>query len=131
MGHTVTIFDETLPGAKTKRLTLDCLTEKMTVREIIRARIYQEVQDYNQRQQEFFPGLVQPSEAERTLNGFRMKKPRPLDWEAQYAIALESFGRNGFIVLVNDRQAESLDEAFVVAADAEVSFVRLTPLVGG
>jgi hypothetical protein len=40
-------------------------------------------------------------------------------------------GRNGFFVLVGDRQAESLDEPFEVKADTEVSFVKLMPLVGG
>jgi hypothetical protein len=131
MTHAVTIYDETVPGTKTKRFTLENLTERMTVREIIRARIYQEVQDFNQKLPELFNGLVQPTDAERTLNGFKFSKPRPLNWERQYHTAVEQFGRNGFIVLIGDRQAESLDEHFTVAADTEVSFLKLMPLVGG
>ena len=45
--------------------------------------------------------------------------------------ALEAFGRNGFFVLVGDKQAVSLDEEFEVKVDTEVSFVKLVPLVGG
>jgi len=37
------IHDETTSGQKTNSFTLDCLTERMTVRELLRARIYQEV----------------------------------------------------------------------------------------
>jgi hypothetical protein len=45
--------------------------------------------------------------------------------------ALEAFDRNGFFVLVGNRQAESLNESFEVKVETEVSFVKLVPLVGG
>jgi hypothetical protein len=32
---------------------------------------------------------------------------------------------------VNDRQAEALDETIVISSSTHVSFVKLTPLVGG
>ena len=131
MSTTLTIHDETASGQKTNTFTLDCLTERLTVRELIRARIYQEVQDYNQRQPEYFRGLIQPTEAERVLNGYKLRAKRQINWQAQYERALEAFGRNGFFVLVGNRQAESLDEEFEIKVDAEVSFVRLVPLVGG
>jgi hypothetical protein len=131
MGTVLTIHDETTSGQKTNTFTLDCLTEHMTVREVIRARIYQEVQDYNQKQPEYFRGLVQPTEAERALNGFKLRVKRKIDWQEQYQRALEAFERNGFFVLVGDKQAESLDQEFDVKVDTEVSFVKLVPLVGG
>jgi len=131
MTTTLTIHDETTSGQKTNTFTLDCLTERMTVRELIRARIYQEVQDYNQKQPEYFRGLVQPTEAERLLNGYKVRAKRQINWEEQYRRALEAFERNGFFVLVGDKQAESLDQEFEVKVDTEVSFVKLVPLVGG
>jgi hypothetical protein len=131
MPTTLTIHDETTSGQKTNTFTLACLTEKMTVRELIRARIYQEVQDYNQKEPEYFRGLVEPSAAERVLNGYKLKAKRKIDWEEQFKRALEAFDRNGFFVLVGNRQAESLDEQFDVKVDAEVAFVKLVPLVGG
>jgi hypothetical protein len=131
MPTTLTVHDETATGQKTRTFTLDCLTERMTVRELIRARIYQEVQDYNQNEPEYFRGLVEPSHAERILNGYRLKAKRKIDWEEQFKHALEAFERNGFFVLVGDRQAESVDEEFEVKVDTEVSFVKLVPLMGG
>ena len=128
---TLQIHDETASGQKTNSFTLDCLTERMTVRELIRARIYQEVQDHNRSGATIFRGLVQPTDTEKSLNGFKFSKPRTLDWEEHYRQALEAFGRNGFFVVVGNRQAESLDEEFVVASETEVSFVKLVPLVGG
>ena len=131
MGTVLTIHDETTSGPKTNSFTLDCLTERMTVRELVRARIYQEVQDYNQKQPEYFRGLVRPTEAERVLNGYKLRVKRQIDWQQQYQRALEAFERNGFFVLVGDKQAESLDQEFEVKVDTEVSFVKLVPLVGG
>jgi len=131
MSTTLTIHDETTSGQKTNTFTLDCLTERMTVRELIRARIYQEVQDYNQKEPEYFRGLVEPTLAERTLNGFKLKAKRKIDWQEQFKSACGAFERNGFFVLVGDRQASELDEEFEVKADTEVSFVKLVPLVGG
>lgn len=125
------ITDATPAGDKLRSFTLDSLTERMTVREIIRARIWQEVRDYNQQCGEIFQGLVQPADAERVLNGYQLKEMRKIDWERQFARACEAFERNGFFLLVDDRQAESLDEAFDVRVDTEVQFVKLTPLVGG
>lgn len=131
MSATLTIHDETATGQKTNTFTLDCLTERLTVRELIRARIYQEVQDYNQREPEYFRGLVEPTDAERVLNGYKLKSKRKIDWEEQFARALDAFSHNGFFILVGDKQAEGLDQQFEVKADTEVSFVKLVPLVGG
>ncbi len=131
MPATLTIHDETAAGKKTNTFTLDCLTEQMTVRELIRARIYQEVQDYNQKEPEYFNGLVEPTDAERMLNGYKLKAKRKIDWQQQHERALEAFQRNGFFVLVGQKQAESLDQKFDVTVDTEVSFVRLVQLVGG
>ena len=131
MPTTLTIHDETASGQKTHTFTLDCLTERMSVRELIRARIYQEVQDYNQKEPEYFRGLVEPTAAERVLNGYKLKARRKIDWEEQFKRALDAFERNGFFVLVGNRQAETLDEEFEVKVDTEVSFVKLVPLVGG
>lgn len=78
-----------------------------------------------------FHGFVQPSETEHTLNGYRLRTPRTIDWEEQYRGALEAFESNGFFILVGDRQVEALDEEFSVGVETEVQFVKLMPLVGG
>jgi len=134
MSATLIVRDETATGTPVHEFPLEFERERITVRELIRERVYQEVSDYNfriQREGGLFRGLVQPTDAERTLNGFKMPKNRDIDWEAQFERAIEAFGRNGFFILVGNRQAETLDETIVIGPDTQVSFVKLTPLVGG
>ncbi len=136
MAVCVMIRDETASGNVYHELPLEFPTERTTVREMIRARVYQEVQDFNRKQDEqVFRGLVQPTDAERVLNGsrpeYRLKQHRALDWKAQFERALDAFARNGYFILVNDQQAESLDQEFEIGHGTQISFVKLTPLVGG
>jgi len=46
-------------------------------------------------------------------------------------LAIEGFFTNAYFVIIDDRQAETLDEKFVVGPQTKVSFIKLTPLVGG
>lgn len=131
MPATLTIRDETTAGKTLREWKLEVLTERLSVRELIRSRVYQEVQDYNRALPEHFRGLVQPTDAEQTLNGFKLKTRRQIDWKEQYEKAIEAFETGRVLVLVNDRQAETLDEEIVVTPETEVSFLRLTLLVGG
>ena len=135
MSTTLTIRDETtfnLGGDDDDEgFTLDVLTECITVRELMRARVYQEVRDYNLRQPEYFRGLVQPTDAERTLNGFKVPQGRRIDPEKQFERAIESFYRNGFMILVNGLQVDELEEEIEIGPDTAVTFLKLVPLVGG
>jgi hypothetical protein len=131
---TLMIRDETATGVPVHEFPLEFQSERITVRELIRERVYQEVSEYNfrsRREDGVFRGLVQPTDAERTLNGFKVPKNRDIDWEAQFARAIDAFGRNGFFIIVDDRQAEALDETIVIGPGTQASFVKLTPLVGG
>lgn len=128
------IRDETATGQSVHTFSLEFESESITVRELIRERVYQEVSEYNfrsRREESVFRGLVQPTDAERALNGFKVPKGRDIDWEAQFRQAIDAFGRNGFFILVDDRQAEALEETIVIRPSTQVSFVKLTPLVGG
>jgi hypothetical protein len=136
MPVTLTIRDETTSGDVYDERPLEFPTERITVRELIRERVYQEVQDFNLRQGErVFRGLVQPTDAERILNGrrpeYRLKEHRPIEWKPQFDKAVEAFEQMRFFILIDDRQAEGLDQEFVIGRGTVVSFVRLTPLVGG
>src|SRR5215471_3301121 len=112
---TVTITDESTLGEK-RSWDLDILEETITLAELIRRRIYQEVTEYNAKQVGYFYGLVQPTQAERTLNGYQLRSPRKLDWEEQYAAAEQAFARRGFIVLVDDQQVTDLTAPVHLAA---------------
>jgi hypothetical protein len=127
----LTILDENASGSILHRLELEISQEMLTVRELIARRVYDEVAAYNERQTGVFQGLVQPTESEKVLNGYRLRPQKLIDAEQQVYRALEAFQNNGFFVLVNDRQVDSLDEEVWLGSGATASFLKLTPLVGG
>jgi hypothetical protein len=128
---TITLYDETTLGEKLPGLTLVLPTQQITARELIRQRIDREVDDYNQNQSEAFQGLVQPSDSERLLNGYKLRTIRTIDRDKQFELAIGAFENNGFILLVNDIQVEDLDVDLELNDDSIVSFLKLIPLVGG
>jgi hypothetical protein len=132
--HTqVTVRDELLfrVGRPPTEFLLGLPSNHLTVRELIRSRIEQEVAAYNERQGEYFHGLVQPSAAEQTLNGYRMTRSQRIDPADQVERALSAFERNGFVILIDDRQVERLDDHVALAPATVVTFLKLVPLVGG
>lgn len=131
MSFALTITDESTTGKDRRSFTLEVPSEQMTVRELIRERVYQEVQDYNRERTGTFQGLVQPSEAEVALNGFKLRAGLEIDWKAQFEKACSAFESNRVLILAGDHQTESLDEVITVTAGSEVTFLQLLPLVGG
>ncbi len=130
----VSVWDETTSGQRSEAIELTFPTEKITVRELIRERVYQEVQEYNRKAGlagGVFTGLVQPTESERELNGYRVRKGKDVNWKAQFEKACEAYDANRILVLVGDRQTESLEETIELTRGTEVTFLRLVMLVGG
>jgi hypothetical protein len=119
---TVIIRDEAVAGQTLGEFSLDFLSEVVTVRELIERRVYEEAQMYNTSTPDPVRSLVQPADA-----GGR----RQIDWRAQADRAIEAFGRNGFVIFVDDHQVESLDAVIRLEVGTSVSFVKLVPLVGG
>jgi hypothetical protein len=128
---TLTYRDETATGREVDRWTLPDLPDRITVRELVRLRVREEVARHNAAPAQHFRGLVQPTDAEATLNGYRLRTPRRLDWERQADTAVAAFAANGFFILVDDHQVEDLDETIDLTGDIDVAFVKLVPLVGG
>lgn len=110
---TVTVVDETTSGER--RAGGECAVpgERPTLRELIRSRALQEAADSPEQPGPGQPGSGQPGPEERC------------------ALALAAFERNGFLVLVGERQVEDLDERLDLRSDPEVTFLRLVPLAGG
>jgi len=131
MPITIQIKDETTGGKVTHEVPVSFDGELVSVEQIIKARIYADVDAYNRRLPEVYQGLVQPTETEKTLNGWKMKERRKVDPEKQVRVALEAFHSNGYFVLIDHIQAEKVDQMVVINAQTEISFIRLTPLVGG
>ncbi len=128
---TVMVIDETTAGGPTAPFPLRLVSRTMSARVLISERVRQEVEMHNEELPETFHGLVQPEGAEAILGGFRMRTKRLINAERQVEKAVRAFEQNGFVLLVDDRQVESLDETVVLSEDSLVTFLRLVPLVGG
>jgi hypothetical protein len=137
MTATLTIRDEVLtPGGEDRIFELEFPTESITVRELIRERVYQEVGDHNRKIRAAVPpkryhGIVRPTDVESRLNGEPTVKKKEVDWKQQFDLATDAYQRQRILVLVGDRQTESLDETIEIGHDTEVTFIRLVLLVGG
>ncbi|MEU7301489.1 hypothetical protein AB0950_29555 [Streptomyces sp. NPDC007189] len=128
---TVTFRDETATGKPLTEWEVAGLPDRMTVRELIRLRVREEVARHNDRPGDRFHGLVRPDDAETELNGYRLREPRRIDWQRQAEIAERAFLANGFFVLAGDRQVDDLDELVDLSADPDLVFIKLVALVGG
>jgi hypothetical protein len=131
MPITISLRDSSLDGKIIAEVPVSFTSERITVADLITTRVYAEVEKYNTTLPEYFRGLVQPKDAERVLNGYKLKKGKLVDAEKQAYLALDAFQKNSFFILINDRQAVDLDDEVLLKGDTKVSFVKLTPLVGG
>lgn len=127
----LTIQDRTAVGRVLQEMDLSFLADLITVEDLIRQRVTQEVARYNARPEGAFNGLVQPTDSESTLNGYKLRTRRPIDTEQQVQVALRAFQENGFFIIVDERQLEHLDDPIPVHDNLQVTFMRLMPLVGG
>lgn len=114
------VRDETLTGEVEHETVMHFAMEFVTVREIIAQRVSEEIA-----RQKRDGGQ---SEAERA---YGLRKLKPVDETEQIEKALQAFEAKRIIVLVNERQVESLEEKVAVMRHSVVSFLKLVPLVGG
>lgn len=131
----IRIVDENNTGDVISELKLLVKKPTVTVRDIIQARVENEVSAYNANSGQQRYSLVKPTAAEEILNGkrreFKLKEAKAIDLEAQIEVALSAFEKNGYLVLVDDKQVESLDQQITISKDTKIIFLKLTPLVGG
>ena len=131
MAITVKIKDQSGAGRVGATTVLEGISSNITLRDLIRTRVRDEVARYNAGPEPVFSGLVMPEGAEATREGFVLPKPRRINWEKQADRALDAFSRNGFFVLVDDRQMTDLDEPLDLTPESDIRFVRLVQLIGG
>ena len=126
-------FVDKTPGktAAQAAWVLQVVEPMLTAREILRRRVFEEVSRFNATRGEIFQGLVQPNDTERALDGYKLKKARQLDWRDQFDKAVQAFDKQRILMLVGERQVESLDEELMLGAETEITFLKLVPLVGG
>jgi len=128
----ITIVDESLSGEVLYESVLTIKSSSISVKELIESRVSSEVKTYNDDVEKKFYGLIQPTTKEIKLNeSLKKKKTKVLDAEKQIYVALDAFQKNGFFILIDEVQAESLDQKIEISETTRISFVKLTPLVGG
>jgi hypothetical protein len=122
-----------VPGIGTiegPRLTFEA--RAVSAREIVRARVAAEVERHNSADgPPRLVGWATPAEPERTLNGPRRERRRPLDTERQIDVALEALRKRLVILLFNGVQVEDIDAPLMLTPVSEAYFLRLVPLAGG
>ena len=128
---TLAIRDENFSGKLIQEILIGFNKTTVSVKDIIEARVRQEVDNYNTKLPDYFNGLIEPTDAEKTLNGFKIRNRKGIDAEKQVYVALDAFQKNGFFVLADDLQCTSLEQQIQLSSDTKISFVKLTPLVGG
>lgn len=129
--NNILIKDETAAGQILQEVIIGIERDVIKVKDLIKLRVDEEVERYNKKLDGVFKGLIQPAKSEKILNGFRVKKGKTIDAEKQYYIALKAFTTNGFFIIVSDNQVSDLEEEIMVDREIDVSFIKLTPLVGG
>ena len=116
----LTIHDRTSTGDPTGTITLPDLPDGITLRQLIRTRVREEVARANLGPWRVLMGLVRPADPART----------PIEWQVQADAAIDLFLANGYIVLINGVQVSDLETRIDIKRDPDVWFIRLTPLAG-
>jgi hypothetical protein len=129
--HTIKIKDETTGGNLLSEIAVTLPAQMVSVREIIEAKVNAEIESYYQQLSGMYNGFVQPADVERQLNGFSEEPNRKINTTVQVNAAVNAFHQGSVFMLIDNIQAESLDQMIVINDKTEVSFLKLTALVGG
>ena len=116
-------------GHELSRGTVEGLTGEASLRDIIRARIDTEVAAYNRDPGTVYVGMVQPEDAIRHSDGFRMRTPRPLDGDQLLTAVEEAVSAGVVRFLVDDRAVDDLDARFDVGETERITTVMRRPIV--
>ncbi|MCJ8314763.1 MAG: hypothetical protein HRU38_21560 [Saccharospirillaceae bacterium] len=127
----IKIRDENLAGQIINEIDLTFDAINVSILDIITQRVLQEVESYNLKSAEYTNNLVQPTDMEIQLNNSSKRPKKLINAEEQIEVALNAFQNNGFFILINNYQAETLEERVVINDNQVISFMKLTPLVGG
>lgn len=127
----ILIRDESLTGKIAHSFHLQLDNSTITIRELIRSRVIEEVKIFNSNRSLPYMGLIQLRAEELLLNPDRSTRLKQLHADEEAALALKAFDNNSFLLLINNKQYSDPDETITLQADTTVSFVKLMPLVGG
>jgi len=110
----------------------------LTLRDLISRVVRAEVDRFRERQEqnEFLRALTADQIADGAARGAIRSggsevPPTDVDTDVAVGTALQAFEDGLYLVLIDRRQCDDLDEQVVVGADSTVTFLRLVALAGG
>ena len=125
------IHDEDVRGNRIHTLRVANNDESLSVGDILKRRIENEITRFNLQRPVCFFSLVQPKNSEITPRGFRLREHRAIDWETQFQAAIEAFDKKGFIVNINGKDVQGLDDIIDTSDVVEVVMIRCMEIVAG
>ncbi len=120
----LTITDETSNGSILNMLRLKVRNAPISVRELIKMRVYQEVKTYNSHRTGCFRGLVGPKKSEEVLNGYVIKPWKKIDPDRLYKNTILAFRHKRFKIFVNGNVIDDLDECVFPSPILTISFLK-------
>ncbi len=127
----IIIHDETQSGCILNQVKLKVSKNRITVKELIKLRIFQEAEEFNAKRSSHYRGLVRPDHAKPMLSGFQLDPSYRIDPQQQYYIAMDAFKRQGFFVMVDEEKIDDPDYAIAVRSAPRISFLKMVPVIGG
>ena len=126
---TIEMRDVSPGGHLLSGATVEGLPDRASLRDILATRVHAEVAAYNVEPGSRYQGLVQPEDAIRYSDGFRMPTPRPLDAE-HLLLAVEEAVTAGVVLFrIGETTVSDLDHEVVVADEASITTVLRRPIV--
>jgi hypothetical protein len=116
-------------GHELSRATVEGLAGEPSLRDVIRARINAEVAAYNRDPGIVFVGMVQPEDAIRYSDGFRLRTPRTLDGDRLLTAVEEAVSAGVVRFVVGDRTLDDLGAVIDLETTALITTVMQRPIV--
>ena len=131
MALTLLVNDETVRGERTHTARVKLEAAQCSVRQLLEQRIRQEAKRFNLERPVVFRALVRPADADETAQGFRMRRHRDVDADAQIRAALEACASGSLTVHIDGKAVLDIDAPVALNAESQVTFISLMPVVGG
>ncbi|CAN0585552.1 unnamed protein product, partial [Ectocarpus sp. 12 AP-2014] len=117
-----------LPRSEIVEVLLKLSSQKLTAGELIAERVRAECDDVAGKWKSC---LIELSPDEVKLNSEVKARAPYFEPQNRVTDALAAFNANAFVLLVDDEQIETLEQEITMTPTSVVTFLKLTPLVGG
>lgn len=122
----LTIHDETPGGSIIHQVKIRLSRTQITVKELIKERVYQEVAAFNVNSPAHYFGILAPETAQREWFGYRIRKRTKIDPFVQYHRTLTAFENNQLGIFVNDKKLDDPNVSIMLDESIKVSFMQFS-----